>query len=232
MGLVFAIGTLCFEVAERIPTFFLHSEIVERNAMKTTTAPLVIDREDFSLGYIETLCGVLNDLPIKDLVRFLKLLERAFTERRQVFIAGNGGSAATASHMANDMAKGVAEVGGRGLRAIALSDNVPLITAIANDKSYSEIFADQLLALGQPGDVLIVISGSGNSANIVRAVKVAQEMEIATMALLGMGGGQVAKMADASIVVPSDDYGPIEDVHMVLDHLVTAYMRNWLANAV
>ena len=190
---------------------------------------LSTDREEFSLDYIETLCGVLYDLPLKDLARGLGLLERAFTEGRQVFIAGNGGSAATASHMANDFAKGVAEEGGRGLRAIALSDNVPLITAIANDRGYTEIFAEQLLVLGQPGDVLVVISGSGNSANIVRAVEVAREMQIETMALLGMGGGQVAQVADVSIVVPSNDYGPIEDIHMVLDHLVTAYLRHWLA---
>jgi len=190
---------------------------------------LPIDRERFSFDYIETLCDVLHDLPTKDIDGVLRLLERAFVERRQVFIAGNGGSAATASHMANDLAKGVAEVGGRGFRAIALSDNVPLITAIANDKSYEEIFADQLSMLGQAGDVLIVISGSGNSTNIVRAVEVAQHIQITTIALLGMGGGQVAKMADISVIVPSDDYGPIEDIHMVLDHLFTAYLCHWLA---
>lgn len=190
---------------------------------------LPMDRERFSLKYVEILCGVLSDLPLKDLSCALGLLERAFTEGRQVFIAGNGGSAATASHMANDFAKGVAEEGGRGLRAIALSDNVPLITAIANDRGYTEVFAEQLLTLGHPGDVLVVISGSGNSANIVRAVEVAQGMQIRTIALLGMGGGQVAQMADVSVVVPSDDYGPIEDIHMVLDHLITAYMRHWLA---
>lgn len=188
-----------------------------------------IDRERFSFDYIEMLCMVLRDLPLKDLVGALQVLERAFVERRQVFIAGNGGSAATASHMANDLGKGVAEVGGRGLRAISLSDNVPLITAIANDKDYTEVFADQLLALGQPEDVLIVFSGSGNSANIVRVAEVAREMQIVTIALLGMEGGQVAEMVDVSVVVPSEDYGPIEDVHMVLDHLITAYLRDWLA---
>ena len=186
-------------------------------------------RERFSRDYIETLCSVLRGLAFEDLAGALQMLERALVERRQVFIAGNGGSAATASHMANDLTKGVAEAGGRGLRAIALSDNVPLITAIANDKSYSDIFADQLMALGQPGDVLIVLSGSGNSINIVRAVEVAQEMQIATIALLGMDGGRVAGLADVSVVVPSDEYGPIEDAHMVLDHLVTAYLRSWLA---
>lgn len=193
------------------------------------TQVLSMDRETFSFDYIETLCSVLRAVPLENLARALGLLECAFTEQRQVFIAGNGGSAATASHMANDFTKGVAQEGGRGLRAISLSDNIPLITAIANDKGYNEVFADQLLALGQPGDVLIVISGSGNSANIVRVVEVAQEMQIRTIALLGMGGGRVAQMADVSVVVPCDEYGPIEDIHMVLDHLITGYLCHWLA---
>jgi len=186
------------------------------------------DRKKFSSDYVETLCDVLHDLPWDDLAHVLRLLEQAHIERRQVFIAGNGGSSATASHMVNDLIAGVAKQGGRGLCVMSLSDNVPLITAIANDKSYADIFADQLLALGQSGDTLIVLSCSGNSTNVVRAVEVAQNMQITTIALLGMGGGRVAKMADVSVIVPSDDYGPIEDVHMVLDHLITAYLRSWL----
>jgi D-sedoheptulose 7-phosphate isomerase len=188
-----------------------------------------MERERFSFDYIETLCGVLRALPLKGLAHAMLLLERAFIEGRLVFIAGNGGSAATASHMANDLVKGVARVGGRGLRTIALSDNVPLITAIANDKNYDEIFADQLLTLGRPGDVLLVLSGSGNSTNIVRVVQVARKMQITTIALLGMEGGQVAEMTDVSVIVPSDDYGPIEDAHVVLDHLITSYLCSWLA---
>lgn len=189
-----------------------------------------LDRRRFSLDYIETLCDVLRALPLGDLACALRSLERVFIERQTVFIAGNGGSAATASHMVNDLVKGVAEGGGRGFCAVALSDNIPLITAIANDTDYSDIFADQLVALGQPGDVLIVLSGSGNSANIVRAVEVARRMQIETIALLGMGGGRVAEMADVSVIVPSDDYGPIEDVHMAIDHLFTEYLRSWLAD--
>ncbi len=189
------------------------------------------DREAFARRYIDDLCCVLRDLPLHDLGRALETLEKAFVERRQVFLAGNGGSAATASHMANDLMLGLAKDVGQGFRAIALSDNVPLITAIANDQSYSEIFAWQLAELGQPGDVLFVLSGSGNSANIVRAVEVARQMQIVTIAFLGMGGGKVAKMADVSVIVPSSEYGPIEDVHMAFDHLARAYLYNWLAEA-
>ena len=191
------------------------------------------DREiaAFAQEYLENLCTVLRGVPLNDLALAIEMLEHAYVERRQVFLAGNGGSAATASHMAQDLVKGVAKGSGRGFRAIALSDNVPLITAIANDESYSEVFAGQLAALGQPGDVLIVISGSGNSGNIVRAVEVARQMQITTIAFLGMGGGQVAKMADISVIVPSDEYGPVEDVHMMFDHLIMAYLRSWLAEA-
>ena len=117
----------------------------------------------FAQKYLEDLCTVLRRVPLYDLALAIEMLKHAHAERRQVFLAGNGGSAATASHMAQDLVKGVAKGSGRGFRAIALSDNVPLITAIANDESYSEVFAGQLAALGQPGDVLIVISGSGNS---------------------------------------------------------------------
>ncbi len=157
----------------------------------------------------------------------LQLLERAFVERRQVFIVGNGGSAATASHMANDLMLGVAKEGGRGFRAIALTDSVPLMTAIANDTGYDNVFTAQLRALGRPGDVLIAISGSGKSPNVVEAVKVAREIGIMTVGFLGMGGGQLRELVDAAIVVPSNDYGLIEDIHLMLDHLMTAYFRHW-----
>ncbi len=186
------------------------------------------DRIVFARDYVDRLCRVLRSLPFEDLGTTLELLERALIDRRQVFLAGNGGSAATASHMAADLIRGVALRDARGLRAIALTDNVACLTAIANDESYEDAFASQLIALGQPGDLLILFSGSGNSSNIVRIASVARSMHITVIAFLGMGGGEVASMADVSVVVPSDDYGPVEDVHLVFDHLVTAYLRCWL----
>ncbi|MBI2359349.1 MAG: SIS domain-containing protein [Deltaproteobacteria bacterium] len=184
-----------------------------------------MDQRDFLEKYIDSLCTALRSLLLDDLLRVFQTLEEAHRERRRVFLAGNGGSAATASHMANDLMKGVAKRGGRGFRAIALSDNVPTITAIANDESYEEIFAGQLRELAQPDDVLIVFSGSGNSPNIVRAVEVAREMELNTIGFLGMRGGRVGGMVDIPVVVPSNDYGIIEDVHLMFDHLVTAYFE-------
>jgi D-sedoheptulose 7-phosphate isomerase len=186
------------------------------------------DRITFAQRYVDNLCLVLRNLPLSDLARALEIMEKAFIEQRQVFLAGNGGSAATASHMANDLMKSAAKWIVRGFHAIALSDNVPLITAIANDDGYDEIFANQLTALARPSDVLIVFSGSGESANIVRAVEIAQDMQITTIAFLGMEGGHVAQMADISIIVPSNEYGPIEDVHMMFNHLITTYLRSWI----
>lgn len=187
-----------------------------------------IRRSRFIKNYIENLRHILREVPMDDIERGLQLLEKTYVEYRHVFLAGNGGSAATASHMANDLMKGVAKSGGRGFRAVALSDNVPLITAIANDENYNEIFSGQLANLGQKGDLLIVLSASGNSTNIIRAVEVAQQMNMNSIAFLGMGGGKVAEIVDVAVVVPSDEYGPIEDLHMVFDHLITAYLQAWL----
>ena len=185
-----------------------------------------MNRLDFLKGYVESVRTVLRNLDFDALARVLEVLERAYAERRRVFLSGNGGSAATALHMANDLMKTVAKDGGHGFRAISLSDNIATITAIANDESYAEVFAGQLMALGEAGDVLIVLSASGNSPNIIRALEVAREMRLTTIGFLGMGGGRAGSLVDVSIVVPSNEYGPIEDVHMMFDHLVTAYFAH------
>lgn len=187
------------------------------------------ERTAFANQYVDSLCWVLRDLPFNEIGAALELLEKALDERRQVFLIGNGGSASTASHMASDLMRGAGAPGKPGFRAIALSDNVPLITSIANDENYEQVFARQLAALGQPGDVLIVFSCSGNSPNVLRAVEIAREMHLNTIAFLGMGGGGVAALADISVIVPSNDYGPIEDTHLVFDHLITAYLRGGAA---
>ena len=186
-----------------------------------------MDREAFSRQHIENLCAVLQNLPFDNWDRVLQCLEIALTEQRMVLIVGNGGSAATASHMANDLMLGVTQKGGKGFRAISLTDNVPVITATANDTDYCNIFSAQLRALGRSGDVLIAVSGSGNSSNVIEAVKVARESGMTIIGFLGMGGGELGKLVDEAVVVPSDDYGLIEDAHMVLDHLMTAYFRHW-----
>ncbi len=186
--------------------------------------PSDAERTAFARRYLQSLQGILNAIPLEDFVKVMGRLEDALREKKQVFLAGNGGSAATASHMANDLMKTVAKKHGNGMRVIALSDNVPLLTAIGNDEGYDEIFSGQLLALGNEGDVLIVISGSGNSPNLLRAVEEAKRMGMITIGFLGMDGGKLTSMTDVAVVVPSNDYGPIEDVHMIFNHLITAYL--------
>jgi D-sedoheptulose 7-phosphate isomerase len=184
-----------------------------------------IDPANFARCYTTDVARVLSTLPIGDVAAALDLLVGAHIAAAQVFLIGNGGSAATASHWANDLTWGLVRAGIRPIRAIALTDNVPLITAIANDSSYDHVFARQLDALAAPGDLLVAISGSGNSRNIVTAVELAKAKGLKTLGILGMGGGRVGKMVDVGIVVDATDYGPIEDVHMVLDHLALGYLR-------
>jgi len=182
------------------------------------------DRVSFAQQYLSELRSILVCVPVQDLARALEVLDGALDQRKFVFLVGNGGSAATASHMANDLQKGIATGGGKGIRAIALTDNASLLTAIANDESYEEVFSGQLKCLASAGDVLIVFSGSGNSLNVVRAVETAHDMGLTTIGFLGMGGGKLSQMVDVSVVVPADSYGPIEDVNMVFDHLTMAYL--------
>jgi D-sedoheptulose 7-phosphate isomerase len=139
----------------------------------------------------------------------------------QLIVCGNGGSAATASHLANDLGKG-ASYGRQGprFRVIALTDNVPWMTALANDVGYDVIFSEQLRNLGQPGDVLLAISGSGNSPNILEAVKVARETGIEVIGWTGFGGGKLGSAADLAIIADSHHMGRVEDVHTILMHLV------------
>jgi len=184
------------------------------------------DPADFVVKHLDGLASVLTAMPADKLAEAIKMLEQARSEDRQVLIAGNGGSASTASHMAADLMKTVAQNGGRSFRIIALTDNVPLLTAFGNDVGFDEIFSGQLSVLGRKGDVLVVISGSGNSANIVKAVETARDTDIRTIGFLGMGGGKVAEMVDVSVVVPSDKYAYIEDAHLAMNHLIATYFAN------
>ncbi len=141
----------------------------------------------------------------------------------RIFVCGNGGSAATASHMANDLGKGASYGRTLRFRALALTDCVPWLTALANDASYSEVFAEQLRNFAEPGDLLIAISGSGNSPNVLRAVEVARQIGLRTAGLTGFGGGQLASQVDLPVVVDSHHMGRVEDVHLIVVHLICYY---------
>lgn len=190
---------------------------------------------EFAKDYIQGLKDVLDRIPLGPVDEIIQAIELAQNNRQQVFVIGNGGSAATASHMMNDLSKGT--LGHKGdapwprLRVIALTDNVSLMTAWANDTDYNHIFSEPLKNLAQRGDLLIAISASGNSPNIIAAVEAAKQIGVKVIGLAGFGGGKLAKLADISFVVPSDGYGPVEDVHMILDHIITGYLYEKLKEA-
>ena len=173
--------------------------------------------------YLGQLQGALGALDLAAVQACREVLEAARDQGQQVFLCGNGGSAATASHMANDLGKGASYGRDKRFRVVALTDNVSWMTALANDVNYEAIFAEQLENMGQEGDVLLAISGSGNSQNVLNAVEVARAKGMKTIGWTGFGGGKLAGMVDRSVVIDSDHMGRVEDVHTVLMHLMCYY---------
>jgi D-sedoheptulose 7-phosphate isomerase len=181
---------------------------------------------DYIREYIDRLEQGLREIDTVAIERVVETLENARRERRTIFIIGNGGSAATASHMANDLQKLASQGKSLPYRAIALTDNVPLITAWANDANYAAVFVRQLEALARSGDVLIAITGSGNSPNIVRAMQWSKAAELKTIAFLGFKGGKVKEIADHVLLFAEDHYGRVEDAHMILEHMIANYLHD------
>ena len=178
---------------------------------------------DHIRNYLEDLRAALDALDLEQVQAARQLIGAARDQGRQVFLCGNGGSAATASHMANDLGKGASYGRDSRFRVIALTDNVSWMTALANDINYEAIFAEQLRNLGQAGDVLVAISGSGNSQNVLNAVEIAREKGMKTIGWTGFDGGKLAALADLAIVAGSHHMGRVEDVHTILMHLVCYY---------
>jgi len=185
--------------------------------------------KDLIRSYIDQVCGLLQNLPINDIQRAIELLLDACRTRHMVYLMGNGGSAATASHMANDLSKATMVPGAPRFKAIALTDNVPLITAWANDTEYARIFVEQLDPLVEAGDVVIGISGSGNSENVLRATRLARERGAHTISFTGYGGGKLAYLVDVNVLASNAPMAMAEDVHMLLDHLICTTIREVLS---
>ncbi len=159
------------------------------------------------------------------LERIQVLLEHAYRNGRRIFIMGNGGSAATASHFALDLAKNTIMPYAPRVKAISLTDHVPLITAWGNDTAYEHIFAEQLATMIEPGDVVIGISASGNSQNVINAFLLAQRSHATTIGLLGAKGGKIKDMVDAYILAPGENIEQEEDAHLILAHVITRHMH-------
>ncbi len=180
------------------------------------------DFKSFAQSYFSYLAKLCQGLDLKALDAFRKHLQEARREQRTVFVIGNGGSAATASHMANDLGFGVRRHVKQPLKVLSLTDNLSTMTALANDVGYEQVFVRQLQLYAKPKDVLIVISASGNSKNLLEAARWFKRSKGTVLGLLGFDGGKLLKLCAAAVVVrtPVGEYGPVEDVHMILDHLL------------
>ena len=173
-------------------------------------------------GYVQEYAAqiqhALAQLPEPALDEAHRVIATAVRDGRRVFVAGNGGSAAIADHLCCDWTKGTHTAGLAPLRTHSLASNTPMLTAIANDFGFEDVFARQLEMLGAAGDVLLLISSSGNSPNIVAAARAARSMGIVTIGLTGFGGGALAEEADVSLHIPYANYGLVEDCHQILMH--------------
>lgn len=181
-------------------------------------------------GYIETLKTSLDSLDYQSIQGAIDMLHSARIKGQQVFIMGNGGSASTATHMACDLAKNTQLNGWPLLKVQCLNDNMALFSAFANDEGYEKVFAMQLINHILPGDVVIAISTSGNSPNVLRAVAVAHEHGAQSVGLTGFTGGQLSNMVDLNVHVPSNIIEHIEDVHLMMGHLFTKALREMVAD--
>lgn len=183
-----------------------------------------IDQE-FAQAFVQENVDALTAIPIDRVLAAAGVLDRARHAGRRVFVVGNGGSASTASHLACDLMKATARRGRPPVRVHCLVDHVPAITAWANDESFDMVFEAQLAVHAEMDDVLLVVTGSGRSPNVLRALEFARRAGMSTVGMLGMGGGPALDLCDVAVVAASDDYEVIENAHLVVCHLLTAFLR-------
>jgi D-sedoheptulose 7-phosphate isomerase len=183
------------------------------------------DIESFSKSYFSYLKEIFDKVHLSEIKLFVEVLLAARERGGTIFFIGNGGSATTASHFANDLAFGTNEYE-KPFKVMSITDNVSVLTALGNDYGYNEIFIRQLKVYGEKGDVLVGISASGNSKNIINAFEYASTAGIKTVALTAFDGGGLRKITNYSVHIPTEnkEYGPAEDLHMILDHLISNYL--------
>lgn len=188
--------------------------------------------KDYFKGYIGHLYDILMNLDLNDIDSVIECFLTARKNKKTIFFAGNGGSAATASHFAQDLGEVGRKSNRPGFKTLSLTDNVSLISAIGNDYGYDKIFTIQLSELFSANDVLVAISASGNSSNVVSAIEFAKKAGGKTIGLIGFEGGKMKNLCDHVIHVKTNigEYGPVEDVHMIMDHLITSYLILMLSN--
>lgn len=185
---------------------------------------MTMDYKNDILEYFEKVKNTIDKISAEDLSTVMNILNKARDEKRTVYVCGNGGSAATASHYCCDFNKGISSEQEKKFRFICLSDNIPTMMAYANDFDYNEVFVGPLRNFLRPGDYVLGISGSGNSENVVRALKYANENGGTTIAFTGYDGGKMKKMAHYGVHVPIMNMQVSEDLHMVLDHCMMSIL--------
>ena len=181
-------------------------------------------QEAFFADYCSRLSGVMAAAEWSGVAQLGEAMRDCWSNRRQVFLCGNGGSAGNAIHLANDFLYGIAKRTGGGMRVHALSANPAVMTCLANDLSYERIFAEQLAVQGQAGDLLIGLSGSGNSPNIVAALEQARGMGVKSCAILGYSGGKCLALADIAIHFKVDDMQIAEDLQLIVGHMLMQWL--------
>ncbi|HKF24837.1 MAG TPA: SIS domain-containing protein [Candidatus Acidoferrum sp.] len=195
------------------------------------TSPVTTASGLAARGYLASVQEVLRRLDHAVIDQMAEAVWRGYEAQKTLFLFGNGGSAALASHFACDIGKGTIAGRERRLKTIALTDNVPLITAWANDRSYEEIFSEQLSGLAGKGDIAMAISGSGNSPNVIRGLETARKLGLETLVLTGFAGGKAKPLADLCLIVPSDSMQHIEDAHLCATHAIFLAIRERMKQA-
>lgn len=180
----------------------------------------------FPATYLESLQQTLAGIPADKVSEAIEWMRQTREEGRTIFTCGNGGSASTASHFVCDVLKGASFNRPKRFKIMALTDSLPTLTAYSNDVSYDCVFVEQLKNFGQPGDLLISISGSGNSPNVLRAVEYANQAGIKTIGLTGRDGGQLGRLSQLEINVADPHMGRIEDGHMIVCHMMAYYFMD------
>lgn len=183
------------------------------------------DTKSYISGYFNHLSEIFNKIEVSEIEAFINLILKTRESGKTVYFIGNGGSAATASHFANDLAIGT-RCPEKPFKVMSLTDNNAVMTAIANDFGYESLFLKQLETCLSEGDVLVSISASGNSPNLLKAVQYAKSKGVKTVGLTGFDGGELYQMCDLKVHVPTDkgEYGPVEDLHMIFDHIIGTYL--------
>ena len=187
---------------------------------------------EFIQNYISTLQLTMDQLPRQSIADVITVLQQARMKGNQVFILGNGGSASTASHFACDLAKNTRQDGVPHFRVIGLTDNMAMFSALANDQGYENVFSEQLNSLVRPGDIVIAISASGNSQNVINAAEAATRHEAKVIGFTGFDGGRLGRLAHINIRVDSNIIEHVEDIHLILEHLIVKTIKEQVQSSV